>query len=197
MKSADTSARPPSDRGEVGSQRLPSRRCRGTCLHDGRMQIQVVRHHRGAEDADRDVASSCSSGCCFADEPACHFNGRQYAASHSSTAKHPAIARMRPTTSASDAWKPRCWQQHDDHVERRDADAPDHGDAKQQVEGDGGTDDLREVAGGDGVQMPSMTVVRRGSCRGHACARSRPEAMLQSGGEGLQQDRQWSKSSRR
>ena len=38
----------------------------------------------------------------------------------------------------------------DEDVERGEADAPDQREAEEQVEGDGGADDLGEVAGGDG-----------------------------------------------
>ena len=41
-------------------------------------------------------------------------------------------------------------EQHDEHVERREDDAPDERQAEEQVERDGGADDLGEVAGGDG-----------------------------------------------
>src|SRR6185295_14084814 len=40
--------------------------------------------------------------------------------------------------------------QDDEDVERGEDDAPDEGEAEEQVEGDGGADDFGEVAGGDG-----------------------------------------------
>jgi hypothetical protein len=41
-------------------------------------------------------------------------------------------------------------EQNDEHVERRQADAPDQRQAEEQVEGDGRSDDLGEVARRDG-----------------------------------------------
>ena len=41
-------------------------------------------------------------------------------------------------------------EEHDQDVERREADAPDQRQAEQQVEGDGGAEHFGEVAGGDG-----------------------------------------------
>ncbi len=40
--------------------------------------------------------------------------------------------------------------EHDEHVERGEADAPDERQAEQQVERDGGADHFGQVAGGDG-----------------------------------------------
>ena len=71
--------------------------------------------------------------------------------------------------------------QHQDqqYVEGGEADAPDQRDSEQQLQGDGGADDLGEVAGDDRdlAEYPEGEPDRRGIVIGQACARSRPVAI--------------------
>ena len=120
-------------------------------LHDRGMQVQIVRHHRGAEDADGDVE---------------HVRIAQDFRGGHEAAEHPAQVRPRQEEldgeaagdpenegdddALEDAEAVLLHEQHDEHVERGDDDARHERDAEEQVERDGGADHLREVARRDG-----------------------------------------------
>ena len=71
--------------------------------------------------------------------------------SQSSTANDPAISDDQRDDERFDVAEAAVLQeQHDQHVERGQADAPDERQAEQQVQRDGRADDFGEVAGGDG-----------------------------------------------
>ena len=72
-------------------------------------------------------------------------------ASHSSTAKRAGDQDDQRDDERFDVAEAAVLQEeHDEHVERREADAPDERQAEEQVERDGGAEDFGEVAGGDG-----------------------------------------------
>ena len=71
-------------------------------LHDRGVQVEVVRHHRRAEDADRDVEHvRVAQDLGVRDEARQRRRRESGCASHSSIANEPAIARISATTSAS------------------------------------------------------------------------------------------------
>ena len=161
-------------------------------LDDRRVQIEVVRHHRGAEDADRDVEHVAVG------EDA---GGRDHAARDLAEhrARQPELDGERPGDEDDERDDERfdvaeaavLQVEDDEHVERRQADAPDERQAEQQVERDGGAEHLGEVAGGDGdfAEDPqadgglARVVVAAGL--GEVAAAGDAEAR----GERLQQDR--------
>ena len=117
-----------------------------------RVQIQVVRHHGGAQDADRDVehrrvgddlASAAPA------RPATVGQGRL---------RHDELDREADADRGHEGDDERLevaealvlQQQDQQHVERGEADAPDQRNPEQQVQRDGRADHLGQVAGGDG-----------------------------------------------
>ena len=120
-------------------------------LHDGRVQIQVVRHHGGPENADRDVE---------------HLRVGEDLRGRDESPRHGAHVRLRdeqfeqeaPAHDRDERDHERLEHaealvlqvQHDQHVDGGDRDAHGERDPKEQIEGDRGADHLGEVAGGDG-----------------------------------------------
>ncbi len=120
-------------------------------LHDGGVEVEVVRHHRRAEDAHRDVEHLR-----VLDDPA----ARQEAARDPRDVgprledlEEEAHARGGDEGDDERLEEPEALvlqEQDDEHVERRDRDAEREGDAEEEIERDRGPDHLGEVAGGDG-----------------------------------------------
>ena len=82
-------------------------------------------------------------------------------------------------------------EEDDEHVERREAHAPDERQAEEQVEGDGGADDLGEVAGGDGdlAEQPEHDRRRPGVVVAAGLGEIAAAGDAEADGERLQQDR--------
>ncbi len=161
-------------------------------LHDGRMQVQVVRHDGGAQNANAQVE---------------HFAVTQDLAGGQEARRHPRHVGTRNDDLEQEAGTDR-GDQHDDerlehpeaamleeedehHVEGRDADAPGERDAEEQLERDRRTDHLSQVAGGDGDLAQHPQEERHGP-RVMVAARLgevAPGDDAQLAGEPLQQDR--------
>ena len=113
-------------------------------------------------------------------------------ASHSSTANEPAMRTISDDDERLDVAEAAVLQEEDDeHVERREADAPDERQAEEQVEGDGGADDLGEVAGGDGdlAEEPQDDGDRPGVVVAAGLGEVAAAGDAEARGERLQQDR--------
>ena len=171
MKSADISATAESiDAKRIASRLALERVAVLARLHDRRVQVQVVRHHRRAEDADRDVEHVRVAQDLGARDEA-DRDRRQVGP------RQPELDRERPGDQHDQRDDERLdvaeaavlQEQHDQHVERREADAPDQRQAEQQVERDGRADHFGEIAGGDRDLAEDPQHDRRpaaSSCRG-------------------------------
>ena len=111
-----------------------------------------MRHHRRAEDADRDVEHRrVGEDLGRRDEAGADAPRSWRAASHSSTANDAGDRDDQRDDQRLDvAEAPVLQEQDDQHVERGEADAPDERQAEEQVERDRRAEHLGEVAGGDG-----------------------------------------------
>ncbi len=120
-------------------------------LHDGGVQVEIVRHDRGADDADADVehgrvGDDMSSG----DET-------EQDAAEAGLGKNQLGGEARADGGDErddqrlDVAKAFALQIEDgEDIERGDDAAPDERDVEEKLQGDGRADDLREIAGGDG-----------------------------------------------
>ena len=122
----------------------------GAGLDNGGMEIEIVRHNRGAENTDGDeehlrVGHNFEPG----DE-----------AAHDSAEARPDENDFNQITGPDDADQcddddfekaeaPMLQVKDGQNVERRQAHSPGEGKPEKQVEGDGGADDLRQVASGN------------------------------------------------
>ena len=152
MKSANISATAESiDAKRIASRLLSARVAVLARLHDRRVQVEVVRHHRRAEDADRDVEHvGVAQDLGARDEAERRRRPASGRASQSSTANDPAISDDQRDDQRLDVAEAAVLQeQHDQHVERGQADAPDQRQAEEQVERDGRADHFGQIAGGD------------------------------------------------
>ncbi len=120
-------------------------------LHNGRVQIQVMRHHRSAQDADGDV------------EHQRIVQDARLRHKHSMERQSPLRTREKHLQAKADADGRRqrdddglnvaeaavFQQQQQQHVKAGDDHADDQRDMKQQLQRDGRTDYLGQVAGGN------------------------------------------------
>ena len=120
-------------------------------LHDGRVQVEIVGHDRGAEDADGDVEHSGlvtmegdgTRGC----------EGRAVVGAREEDwmpNRRDDGADERDDQRFDIAEAPALQEQDEEDVEAGDEDAVEERDVEEQVERDGGADDFGQVAGGDG-----------------------------------------------
>ena len=124
----------------------------GAGLHDGGVQVEIVRHDRGADDADGDI----KHGRVGDDLGRRHEQAMQDRAGrrrcgedlHGETAEDDDEQGDDEGFEIAEALVHQ--QQHQEGVERGDQRAADQRDAEQKVERDGGADDLGEVAGDHG-----------------------------------------------
>ena len=141
MKKANSSATVESS--GVGSH-LPG-------LHDRGVQVQVVRHHRGAQDADRDVEHRRVGH---------DLGGRHQSPNHlrQRGPRHEELHREADRDRADqhddeglEPPEPLVLEQEDQQdVEGGEDHAPEQRNAEQQVQRDGRADDLGQIAGRDG-----------------------------------------------
>ena len=120
-------------------------------LHDGGVQVQVVRHDRRAQNAEREV-----EGVGIVDD----FPPRHEPAEHAQPVRprdHDLVEKTardqhdQPADERLQVAEPPVLQQEDhQHVRRREEDTHDQRQAEKQVERDGRADDLRQVARHDG-----------------------------------------------
>ena len=183
MKSANISATAESiDAKRIASRLLLVRVAVLPRLHDRRVQVQVVRHHGGAEDADGDVehAPGCVRISVRGMKPTAtpaeirprqpELDGERSGDQHD----------QRDDERFDVAEAAMLQEQDDQHVERGQADAPDQRQAEEQVERDRGADALRR---GRRRRWRSRTATTgrwstgREKLSRQACARSRPLAM--------------------
>ena len=123
----------------------------GAGLHDAGMEIQVVRHHSGAENADGDVQ---------------HFLVAQYFSVGDEASGGFAPDRVREENFIGEAEADAGDQgdhegfdeaeaaalqgQNDEDVQRGEQNAEEQRDVEEEIEGHGGSQDFGEIAGGDG-----------------------------------------------
>ena len=158
-------------------------------LHQRRMQIQVVRHHGGAQDADRDVQALVGEARAPARSRSRRRSGRARKISISEAAADRSATSDR--MNASITRMPELGEPRISSVSsRREQHAEQQRDVEQQVQADGRAQDFGQVAGGDRdfAEDPERTVDRRGYVSRQACARSRPVHDSQPRAERLEQD---------
>ncbi len=121
-------------------------------LHDRGMQIQIVRHHRRAEDADRDVEHvRCRAGSRRAGRTRRATPPRSGRARAELDGERAGDGENQADDERFDVAEAAVLQEQDDeHVERGEDDSPDERQMKEQVERDRGADHFSEVACGDG-----------------------------------------------
>ena len=121
-------------------------------LHDGGVQIQIVRHHRRAQYADGDVEHARVPNDLDGrnEKAAARCPTVRAAKKQISRVKQTAIVPIRLITMASIKRKPLLLQeQNQQHVERGEADAPNQRNAKEQIQRDGRPNHFRQIAGCD------------------------------------------------
>ena len=143
------------------------------------MEIQVVRHHRGAEDTDGDVEHVAVPH----DLQMRHEAGGD---ARQLGARQPELHGERSGDHQDEA-DDECFdvaeatvleEEDDEDVERSQAHAPDERQTEQQVQCNGGSDDFGEVAGaGDFAEQPERDGDRLRVAVAAGLARSRPLAM--------------------
>ncbi len=119
-------------------------------LHDRAVQVEIVRHHRRADDADRNEEHLLVAE---------KLRGRDEAERDAAEAR-PGENQLRGEASAdrenehgherfdiAEAFV--LQKEHDHHIEHGDDAAPHQRDAEEKLERDGRADDFREVASGD------------------------------------------------
>ncbi len=159
-----------------------------SCLHQRRVQVQVVRHHRGAQDPDHDVEVLVAG---VRDQPAghlregrlCHQDLNPKAHRHDGDeAEHKALDH-----ADAEAGEPQ--QQQD--VERGEQHAGEQGNVEQQVQADRGAEHFGQVAGCDGdLAEPPQRQVHGPRIGFAAGLREVPLAGdAEPGRQGLEQDR--------
>ena len=161
-------------------------------LHDRGVQIEVVRHHRGAEDADGDVQHLRVAQDAAARDEAGGDRGEIGAREPHLDGERPGDGQDEPDDERFDVAEAAVLQEEDDEdVERRQRDAPRERHVKEEVERDGGADDFGEVARRDG-DLAEHPEDDRDRTRVAVAARLRQVASAgdaEAGGERLQQDR--------
>ncbi len=120
-------------------------------LDDGRMQIQIVRHHRGPKDAQGQIEHGRVGH---------DFRRRRKAPDHRAPFRvcHGDLngkadgdhTQQNDDERLEPAETPGLQPQDQEHIQRRDDDADFQRNAKQQVQADGGADDLGDIGGDDG-----------------------------------------------
>ena len=116
-------------------------------LHQRRVQVEVVRHHRRAQDADRHIQALAAQARHQARR---HLRDRRLRQQdlHEKTAADHRDQREHERLERADAQALQPQQQQ--RVGRGDHDAQQQRHAEQQVQPDGRPQHLRQVAGGDG-----------------------------------------------
>lgn len=120
-------------------------------LHDRRMQVQVMRHDRGPENPDGDIQL-----CVVRHQVRRRDQSSQYAlgvrfGQPKVDREANSDGRHKDDHELFDGPKtPMLQKQNEQYVERRDQHAVQHGNAEQQLQGDGGADDFGQVAGSNG-----------------------------------------------
>ncbi len=165
-------------------------------LHQGGVQIQVVRHHRRADDADRHVKR-------FA---AAEYKGRGTPERGEQPLDDFSPARLRQQDLDQEAEPDRADQEHDKRlgladpqtldrqeqkrVEAGNDESDDRIDAEQQIEPDHGADDFRQVAGRHGDFAENPQGDRKGTRIGFAAGLGQVPAGndAQPGRQRLQED---------
>ena len=116
-------------------------------LHDGRMQVQIVRHHGGTQDTDRDV----EHGRLGDDRPRSARSPRRRPAASGrdqtiSSRKQAAMVAIRATTNASISRKPRFCKNRISMTSRAVSSTPSSSRRpEQELQGDRRADHLGEV----------------------------------------------------
>ena len=116
-------------------------------LHQRGVQVQIVRHHRGAQDSDGDVQAVAAQA---RNQPGEHLRGGRLGPENldAEAAAHDGDEREneRLQGANAEALKP----EQEQRIGGRQKDARQQWDMEQQVETDGRAQHLGQVAGGDG-----------------------------------------------
>ena len=135
----------------IASRRARRGRLQAAGLHDRGVQVEVVRHHRGAEDADRDVEHrrvGDHSGLGM--KPAQNARRGRAGDKAISTAKQPAMIDEQTDHEGFQVAEPAMLQHQDQQdIQRGQAHAPDQRQSEQELQRDRGADHFGEVAGDD------------------------------------------------
>ena len=213
-KNAQLSATTESTRFMRQASRLPALEfVDRAALHQRAVQVEIVRHHRGAEDAHGDVQRLAVQARAREQPPAArartassrpssprgtkaaqHARRGRGATSTISTAKQPPMVAISVMMIASSRRMPsRDERQQQQHVERGDAHAARRsGRPNSSLQPDRGAQHLGQIARDDGdlAQQPQRhDHGRAGTQSRHACARSRAGDHAEPRGERLQQHR--------
>ena len=115
------------------------------------MQIEIVRHHRGAEDADGDVEHGwVEQDLRRGQEKAAHRGAGVWVGEEDLDDEQCQDGADQGDDQRLElAEAPALEHEQEKAIEAGDADAPEQWDVEEQLEGDGRTDDLGQVAGGD------------------------------------------------
>ncbi len=161
-------------------------------LHDRRVQVEVVRHHGRAEDADRDVEHVGVAQDLGARDEAERDAAQRRTGEPELDRERPGDQRDQRDDQRLDVAEAAVLQeQHDQHVEGGQADAPDQRQAEQQVEGDRRADDLRQIARRDRdlAQQPQDQDDRTGVAVAAGLGEIAPAGDAEPRRQRLQQDR--------
>src|SRR5207249_7516298 len=120
-------------------------------LHDRGVQIEIVRHHGGAEDSDGDVEHAAITE---------NLRRGDKEPLHDAEHARPRKKNFKPEANADGSYENdyQCFQktkapllEEEDYqnIQRGEANAPQERDLKQQIERDGRTNHLGEIAGGN------------------------------------------------
>ena len=170
----------------LGHGRAASRNI--AALYQRRMQIEVVRHHRGAEDADGHV--ELRAGEQVRHEPRGHPRNRRLAQKHLDEKAAADGCHQHQNEGLELANAKLLNQQQQEHVATGDQNAPENRDAHEQIQADRRAEHFRQIAGGNGdFAKAEENVVHRArvivvACLGQVAAGHQP----QPGAQGLQQN---------
>ena len=140
--------------------RLPAAR-HVAALHQGRVQVQIVRHHRGAEDADGDV--QLLAGQDVGHKPRRNPRRRRLTKENLDQEADPDDQPQRQDEGLQLADAEMLDQQQQQHVAAGDQHAPENGNAEQQIQPDGRAQHFGQIAGGNGdFAQPEQHVVTPG-----------------------------------
>ncbi len=157
-------------------------------LHQRRMQVQIVRHHGRAQDADGEVEAVCGRAAAASPVNISAADGFGPDNLDAETAGHHGDQREHEGLDGADAEALEPEQQQG--IGGGEQDADQQRNVEQQVEPDGRAQDFGQVAGGDGdfAQPPQGEVdaARIGFAAGLGQVAAGDDA--EAGAEGLQQD---------
>ena len=134
-------------------------------LHQRGMQVEIVRHHGGAQDADGHIEAVVIEA---RDQAGDHFRGRRFGQQNLDE-EADADQRDQAEDESFELADAVVLQDEDEQrIAGGDEDADEQRDVEEQVEADGGAQHLGQVAGGDGDFPEHPERVRHGARIGFA-----------------------------